>query len=220
MVLLMKNPWLTYALIGVNVMVFALIIGGGFGDVLVLDNKVLSHPWTLLSYGFAHSEPLHLAVNMVVLMAMGRWLERNVSRRAMLAAYISGTLAGGLVFVGLNALAGGTMQLCGASAAVLALASMAAQTRRAVQVEAFGRRVSVRMMSYVLVAVIVASLIVGGNIGGNAAHLAGVAVGMAIGRKLMQSPDTEAIRAKIERSGYASLSESERETLFNESKKK
>ena len=68
----MKNPWLTYALIGVNVMVFALIIGGGFEDVLVLDNEALSHPWTLLSYGFAHSEPLHLAVNMVALMAMGR----------------------------------------------------------------------------------------------------------------------------------------------------
>lgn len=111
------------------------------------------------------------------------------------------------------------MQLCGASAAVLALAAMTAQARRELRVEAFGRRISVRTVSYVLVAVIVAALIFGGNTGGNAAHLAGVAVGMALGRRLRQTPDTEAIIEKMERSGYASLSDSERSALFNESRR-
>lgn len=216
----MKNPWLTYVLIGVNIVVFALMNSGVMSEALVLDSEVLSQPWTLLSYGFAHSLPLHLAVNLVVLAVTGRWLERRVSRWMILWAYVGGTLAGGLVFVILNALTGGAMQLCGASAAVLALTAMAAQTRRDVRVEAFGRRISVRTMSYVLVAVIVASLIFSGNIGGNAAHLAGVAVGMLLGHRLMQVSDTEAIKAKVERSGYASLSESERSTLFNESKRK
>lgn len=216
----MKAPWLTYVLVGVNIVMFALMNSGVMSEALVLDSEVLSHPWTLLSYGFAHSLPLHLAVNLVVLAVMGRWLERHVSRWLILAAYVGGTLAGGLVFVGLNALAGGAMQLCGASAAVLALAAMTAQARREVRVEAFGRRISVRTVSYVLVAAIVVSLIFGGNIGGNAAHLAGVAVGMLLGHRLMQVPDTEAIKAKVERSGYASLSESERSTLFNESKRK
>ena len=216
----MKAPWFTYVLVGVNIVMFALMNSRVMSEALVLDSEVLSQPWTLLSYGFAHSLPLHLAVNLVVLAVTGRWLERRVSRWMILWAYVGGTLAGGLVFVGLNALTGGAMQLCGASAAVLALTAMAAQTQRDVRVEAFGRRVSVRMMSYVLVAVIVASLIVGGNIGGNAAHLAGVAVGMLLGHRLMQVSDTEAIKAKVERSGYASLSESERSTLFNESKRK
>ncbi|MGN0223806.1 MAG: rhomboid family intramembrane serine protease [Muribaculaceae bacterium] len=216
----MKAPWLTYTLVGVNIVMFALISGGVMSEALVLDSEVLSRLWTLLGYGFAHTEPLHLAVNMVVLAVACRWLERHVSRWLILSAYVGGTLAGGLVFVGLNALAGGAMQLCGASAAVLALAAMTAQARREVRVEAFGRRISVRAVSYVLVAVIVVSLIFGGNTGGNAAHLAGVAVGMVLGRRLMQAPDTEAIKAKVERSGYASLSESERSTLFNQTKKK
>ena len=215
----MKAPCLTYVLVGVNIVMFALMNSGVMSEALVLDSEVLSQPWTLLSYGFAHSLPLHLAVNMVVLAATGRWLERRVSRWMILSAYVGGTLAGGLVFVGLNALVGDEMQLCGASAAVLALAAMTAQARRELRVGAFGRRISVRTVSYVLVAVIVASLIFGGNTGGNAAHLAGVDVGMALGRKLRQTPDTEAIIEKMERSGYASLSDSERSALFNESRR-
>ena len=219
----MKHVCTTYALIGVNVVMFALMNSEACYVALVLDNEVLLHPWTLFSYGFTHSEPLHMAVNMAVLAVVGRWLEQRMSCKMLMMAYLAATAAGGLVFVGLNALVGGSMQLCGASAAVLALTSMAAQARREVKVEAFGRRLSVRVASYILVAPVVVSLIIGSNTGGNAAHLAGVAVGIFIGRSLFQAPDTEAIKAikaKMSRSGFASLSESERSTLFNESKKK
>lgn len=209
----------TYLLAAINLGVFALVNALPLGHALSIDSQVLTHPWSLLTYAFVHSGALHLAINVAFLLALGKWLESILPRRIILITYLAGALAGALAFAAINYVANADFTLCGASAAVLALATLAAGARR-LTIKVLAYNVPFRHLAFVIIALICLSLLVGGNTAGDVAHLAGVAIGLLMHRFLPTDAPADAIIDKVHQSGYASLTPAERDSLFNASKKR
>jgi membrane associated rhomboid family serine protease len=74
-------------------------------------------PWRLLSYAFLHHDALHLAMNLLGLLALGGFLESLLGWHRYVALYALGALGGGVA----SALVAGRLVSVGASGAVWAL---------------------------------------------------------------------------------------------------
>ncbi len=101
-------PYGTYALIGLNVLVFvgevagggsAASIGGGgtlirdgglFGPAIANSNEY----YRIVTSGFLHAGPLHLILNMLVLYILGSLLEGAIGTPRMVGIYFVSLLAG------------------------------------------------------------------------------------------------------------------------------
>jgi rhomboid protease GluP len=105
---LTPNAWVTPAIVGINVLVFLAMLVGG---VHLLDPEVVSlvawganfgpltlggEWWRLLTCMFLHVGLIHLAVNMWVLWAAGRFVERLFGNAGFLVLYLLSGLAGSL----------------------------------------------------------------------------------------------------------------------------
>ncbi|MFB6203837.1 MAG: rhomboid family intramembrane serine protease [Candidatus Nanohaloarchaea archaeon] len=114
------KPRLVYFLIFLNLVVFAAQIALPLETVkqyaFSMEN-LLQNPVSVLSYGFMHAGPGHIAGNMVALFLQGRILERSTGKGKLALTYAAGTIAGGLVWLPLNPEA----SLVGASAATSAI---------------------------------------------------------------------------------------------------
>jgi len=99
------EPYVTYALIAINVAVYfaqVLTEGGarvGDGDVYV--NGALFGPavdqgdwWRVVTSGFLHANPIHLVLNMVVLWFLGQAIEPIFKHVKFAAIYVAALLAG------------------------------------------------------------------------------------------------------------------------------
>ena len=93
-----REPTLTYALIGVNVLVaLATFLGGGllFGYGAVSRSTVAQgEVWRVLTAGFLHGGMLHLAFNMFALYILGGLLEPAIGRFRFALLYLVSLLAG------------------------------------------------------------------------------------------------------------------------------
>ena len=100
------TPVVTYALIAVNVAVFA-ITAAQAGGIVDNDRSALFYSWALwppavadgqlfrlIGSGFLHFGPLHLAVNMFALWIVGRDVEQVLGRSRYLAVYAASILGG------------------------------------------------------------------------------------------------------------------------------
>ncbi|WP_431840757.1 rhomboid family intramembrane serine protease [Gordonia hongkongensis] len=99
------QPCATYALIAVNLLIFALCVlqagvsdpGGaaifGAGDLLKSDVAAGEY-WRLLTAGFLHFSVMHVAVNMLSLYILGRDLEFALGIGRYLAVYLIALLGG------------------------------------------------------------------------------------------------------------------------------
>lgn len=100
-------PYVTYALIAVNVAVFVgdLVTGGNFmngqgrpyydGRIDVV--KIVTGEWfRLFTAGFLHYGVIHLSVNMFSLYIIGPQLERLLGRARFITLYVASLLAGSL----------------------------------------------------------------------------------------------------------------------------
>lgn len=121
----------TPVLIAVNVLVFAVTaaqagsVAGNqrsplFGDLMMYTPAVAGYGewWRLLTSGFLHFGPLHLALNMIALYVLGRDLEPVFGRLRFSAVYLVSLLGGSVavyLFGGLNTV------VAGASGAVYGL---------------------------------------------------------------------------------------------------
>lgn len=76
-----------------------------------------NHWWTPLSYAFMHLDIGHLTVNMVMLMLIGREVERHFGTVLFVALYISAAISSGLLILTLDFMA----PTAGASGALFAL---------------------------------------------------------------------------------------------------
>jgi membrane associated rhomboid family serine protease len=68
---------------------------------MCVSSQSITNPlkiWQLLSYGFAHADLLHLALNMLTLWFFGREMEDQYGKREFLAFYLASMLFGGLCF--------------------------------------------------------------------------------------------------------------------------
>lgn len=107
--------WLVYAVM------WSFGLADGFGAAVALPayaGGLAQHPWTPLTYMFAHASMFHLAANMVVLWFFGMVACRNGAGRTLPPLYFAGGLAGAMLYFGC-----GDGVMMGASAAVMAVVS-------------------------------------------------------------------------------------------------
>jgi membrane associated rhomboid family serine protease len=125
-----SRPWVVWTLILLNVAVFAwtAVQAGSFTDntdselfdawqlapVLVGDGEW----WRLVTAGFLHIGPLHIASNMFALWVLGRDLESLLGRSRFLALYMISLLGGSAAVMVFNA---PNQPVAGASGAVFGL---------------------------------------------------------------------------------------------------
>lgn len=130
-----RGPWVTWAILAVLVGVFVLeavfalgggkwasefsvptlLAMGGLNRVLVLEE---GQWYRLFTAPLLHGGPIHLGLNGLVLVLVGRLLERMVGRVWFLALFVLGALGGALASLAFNA---ETLTSVGASGAIMGL---------------------------------------------------------------------------------------------------
>src|SRR5690349_10443991 len=100
----MAQPYVTYALMAINLAVFVIDLGtgatisNGQGDlwergVLFAPAIVAGEWWRLVTSGFLHYGIIHLAMNMFVLWRIGPQIEKLLGHVQYLALYIAALVA-------------------------------------------------------------------------------------------------------------------------------
>lgn len=199
----MGNMVTRLLLVNVAVFVFLILLrflllpfSKGFTDSTIFDGimswlmvpsdglKLLTRPWTVITYMFLHEGLLHLVMNMLFLLLGGRVLKDYVGNDKILAVYVYGGLAGFLAFfLGANLLPPGFSsfiggQMLGASAGVMAIIMAAATKAPDHQVNLmFLGPVKMKWIAFALIILDLIAIQKGSNTGGHLAHLGGVAVG-------------------------------------------
>ncbi len=189
-------------------------------------------PWTVITYMFTHLDFWHLLVNSLWVAWFGCLLCEVAGGRQVLVNYLAGGIAGGLFYVSFNSgfFPGADACLIGASAATLAVitATLVSEPGRRVKIALVGVY-SLRKLAVVgAVIFLFASLEMAPS--QTAAHLGGIVAGgiWAITwrlyhrrhMRLMQQRTRYRLTRmelleKARRSGYSSLTEAEKISLFN-----
>lgn len=177
----------TLWLVTVNTVIFLLYWLLRLFSVDILDRvlplpsspaEALLMPWTAFTYMFTHFNLLHLVCNMLWLWWFGRHFDPWLSRRRLLALYISGGLAGAAIYLlagGLGWIPAGT--LVGASASVMCLMAATALSHPSQKINLlFIGEIKLIWIAAVCVALSFLGL-GGGNSGGQIAHLGGLLTG-------------------------------------------
>lgn len=199
--------------------------------------ELLRAPWTILSYSLTHFSLLHLAFNMLWLVALVRLAEAGslAADVRMWQVYLLGALAGGVTYVAAAHLmpAFGPGLLAGASASVLALLGAMACGRSG--------RVKLRLwligsveVRWIALAAVLLAMAGAGSVPGALSHAAGALAGWAWARycssrasarhrfhrtaRAMRRMHNDRRRMdelldRIRTSGFDSLSKSERREL-------
>lgn len=219
-----KMVWML-APAGIDGVVAALALPASAGDFI-------ARPWTLLSYMFLHISFWHMLVNVLWLAWFGVLLERVAGWRTVLADYVAGGVAGAFCYMLSAAITGGGdggTQLAGASAATFAVVTatvISAPDRRIDFL--FGSGIPLRWVAVAGLALFAcASLEMSAT--QTAAHCGGIAAGCvsalvwrSVTRRRMEMMKSAArerlahhtLIEKARRSGYASLTRSEKLRLF------
>jgi len=201
------------------------------------------HFWTLFSYGFFHQSLIDLFLNIVLLYYFGRIFLDFASPKKFYQLFILGILGGGLLFIGsyqwFPEMYISKNYLIGASAGIMAIMTYISMLMPHYQIKI--RFLGDFKLIHLLLFFIVFNLlqIPLGNPGGYFAHLGGLAVGFIfyiVDNKLLPKKDfkntqifdkkptrrkqrIDLLLDKINRSGYESLTESEKTFLFKQSNK-
>lgn len=206
----MNNPVLskkkmlpaTMALIVINVYIFIKIsMQGDPGDSSYMVEKGAMWPELVYGYGqwyrlvsacFLHFDIGHLLNNMVMLYAVGRYVERNMGTIRYLIVYLVSGIAGNLASMSMRLLTGDLAVAAGASGAVFGLvgALLAVAVKNGGKVE--GLKVSGILLMIAL------SLFSGLTSCGvdNYAHMGGLAAGFLCGMFLAKKKEREVLWEK------------------------
>lgn len=154
----------------------------------------INRPWTILTYGFTHSltDIWHIIFNMISLYWFGKLFIEYLGNDRLIALYVLGAIAGGIIYLALYNSVPFFMQransagMVGASGAIFAIMVGCATLlpNYTFYLLFFG---PVRI-KYIALIFIVVSFIgtVSKNAGGNLAHLGGAAVGYLYVRQLQR----------------------------------
>jgi membrane associated rhomboid family serine protease len=154
--------------------------------------EFITRPWTIISYAFAHSlsDIFHILFNMLALYWFGKIFIEYLGNEKLIAVYVLGGLAGGLVyllmfntipyFIDRSEFSG----MVGASAAVFAV--MVATATLLPDYTFYMLFLGPVRIKYIALFYIVISFIgsVGPNAGGNLAHLGGALMGFIYTKQL------------------------------------
>jgi membrane associated rhomboid family serine protease len=107
-----RDPYVTWALIVINVVIFLPVLGGRNESVaLGLSGPDVASGdwWRIVSSGFLHFDVLHIGFNMALLFWLGQTLEPAIGRIRFALLYAVSLLAGslGVLVLQPNALTGG-----------------------------------------------------------------------------------------------------------------
>jgi membrane associated rhomboid family serine protease len=159
------------------------------------NSKLLSQPWTFITYMFFHNDFLHLLFNMIWLHFGGKIFLQYLNPKQLLNTYIFGGISGGLLFIiSYNYLPALTIytqsaQALGASAAVLAIVvAIATYTPNYSVRFPFIGIVKLKHIAIFCVVLDVLS-IPKGNAGGHIAHLGGALFGHFYIKQLQKGND-------------------------------
>ena len=155
----------------------------------------LTHPWTLLTYGFVHEGVWHLFWNLLLFYWFGRIVGDLVGDQRILPLYLWGVLAGGLLFwvtalLPPFAAEGVTRYLIGASAGVMATIVAAAFIAPEYPMRLL--LIGEVRLKYVALAILLIDLFAfgtDGNTGGHFAHIGGMLMGYVFVAQLRQGKD-------------------------------
>lgn len=186
---------LVNAVVFVIVHIAALFGIGYVGEWLMLPQswtEVMSTPWTLLTYMFAHFDFLHILGNMLCLYCFGIVALDLMTPRRFVATYIAGGLAGAAAYL-FAAEFVPSPGLIGSSAAVMAVAAAAVLTKPDYHVRLwlFGL-VKIKWIALFYVAfALLATRADASAVCAHAAHLGGILAGavVALDCRKKYSPD-------------------------------
>lgn len=226
-----SNPALT-ALIIINAVVFIVLAATSLtssleiAETLCLSSDptdLIGRPWSLASYSFTQANALHLLFNMLWLYSFGRLFAMSQTQLRLIAVYLIGAIAGGVVFVLFSSIFGSNASgwLMGSSAAVIAVAVAVAMIMP-------DRELNLPLLGPTkikwIVAVVVVLFCIGlsaPNAGGNLAHLGGAAAGAVYGAIISRrgkAPERDneygVLVQKIKCSGYDALTQREKRRFF------
>lgn len=160
----------TKTLIGINVLVFIAQYTShdAVTSLLALySSNAYSAPWTLITSGFAHADPIHILLNMYSLWIFGEAIENSLGAKRFVWLYLLSILGGSIVFTFTDPLgiavgaSGGIFGLMGAYFIII---------------RALGYRSS-QMLGLIVINVVMGFVSPGIALG---AHLGGLATGAAI----------------------------------------
>jgi membrane associated rhomboid family serine protease len=128
---LRTTPYVNYALIAINVLIFGFTAQSMGGEVVFRDDPVHRHMlwhhntslWQFITYQFLHASPMHLIGNMIFLWVFGNAVEDRLGKVGYLFFYLSmGVLAGiGHSLTSTNPVLGASGSVAGVSGAFLML---------------------------------------------------------------------------------------------------
>ncbi len=208
----------------------------------------LEHPWSIVTHFFIHVSLGHLLLNAMVLYSLGHWVEEEMGGRYVNQLILAGALMGLVCYVLSGFLQDGHDRfLVGSSAGAMAVmgALLAIQPKR--KVSFFGVVIiEVTWLVIFVVLIDLIGIRQGWNVGGHLAHWGGLSMGFAFAKfwnsgktsknkdfivhrrpktddefneeRLLKERKLNAILDKINRSGFDSLSQSEKEFLKEQSK--
>ena len=150
-------------------------------DLLALPSdpvKLLTRPWTILTYMFTHLRLRHILFNMLILYFSGKMFMEYLGQKRMLALYIYGGIGGGLLYVVISNFSPLIIQdnMVGASAGTTAVLIAGAIYLPNIPIRLWGIfELKYWMLAVGIVFFDILSL-TGNNAGGHIAHLGGAMV--------------------------------------------
>jgi membrane associated rhomboid family serine protease len=141
----------------------------------------MEHFWTLFTYMFLHKEFFHIFFNMIWLYSIGSIFAEFMGSKRLVAVYVLGGLAGGLLFLLIanvfpNPYMNGPMLRASAGVMAVVVAAAAYSPNLMMNVFLLG---TVRLKYIALTAFVLNSLLdMSSNTGGKIAHIGGAAFGL------------------------------------------
>jgi membrane associated rhomboid family serine protease len=184
-----RRPIVVWTLIGLNVAVYALTvvqsgsISGNYRSPLFrawqlapIDLSAYGEWWRVLTSGFLHIGPLHIASNMFALWVLGREMETALGRGRFIALYLISLLGGSAAVVFFNAPG---QPVAGASGAVFGLMG-----GLLVVLLRLRRRVG-QVLGLIVLNIVISQLIPNISL---TAHIGGLVVGALVAAALVLTP--------------------------------
>jgi membrane associated rhomboid family serine protease len=186
----------TYALIGINVIVFLIeLAGGGSGSLSgggsVIHDAGLRGPdiangdwWRVITGGFLHAGFLHLLLNMYVLYVAGRILEPGIGTPRFLGIYFVSLIAGslGALIVDPNTVT------VGASGAIFGLMAAVIVVARGRGVDELAQQFGLFVVLNLVLTFSISGISVGGHIGGLIGGLVAAMLVIFVERRMSGRP--------------------------------
>lgn len=156
-------------------------------------NRLLYRPWTIVSYMFTHYDFIHLLFNMLWLYWFGEVLLLTMSKYHIFSLYLTGGLFGAIIYETayniIPTFQPYTAELCGASAAILAIMTAAAFRSPDYRFNLLFIG-AIKLKWIAIISIILVFIGIGGaNKGGELAHLGGVIAGTIFGLSLRKGHD-------------------------------